>query len=246
MVVAGSGSAYSPGRCTSSIIIDTPEETLVIDYGTCTSKTLARMGIGLDEPLHIFTHRHADHVLSAGLSLFYLGFKDSTKPFRVIGGPDIPRILDNLRLLAASTGSPNPPPVEYVAQLGPGAIHPLAPRLRLLSIEALHTVPAYSLLVDYDGVKILVSGDTAPTAVYREKAAESSLAIHEATLTTRHAEYEAETGHSTVSSAIKQVEPAGLGLLYHLTKASAEEAEEKTVMLAHIYPARDGAAYKVC
>ncbi|MCE4617646.1 MAG: MBL fold metallo-hydrolase [Desulfurococcales archaeon] len=246
VLMVGSGSAYSPGRCTSSLIILTPDEYIVLDYGTCTIKALASLGVSLDEPLHLFTHRHADHTLSAGLALFYQGFKKGPRPFRVIAGQDVLDTLISLRKIAVITGSPLPPEIKVEKYPAPGETIGITPRLKITFLPAKHTVPAHSIAITYDDATILVSGDTSPTTVFREHAEKAELAIHEATLETRYSQYEEFTGHSTVVSAIQQVQPARLGILYHLTGSSAREAEEKTANLTHILPARDGDSYKVC
>jgi ribonuclease Z len=63
------------------------------------------------------------------------------------------------------------------------------------------------------GRKVVISGDTAPSAALAVAAHEAELLIHEATFAAEEAERAAETAHSTAAQAAAVARDAGVGML---------------------------------
>ena len=78
------------------------------------------------------------------------------------------------------------------------------------------------------GRKIVISGDTRPTAATAEIARGADLLVHESTFGDEEAERAVETGHSTAREAAMLARDAGVGtlVLYHFSARYSRDASE--------------------
>ncbi|WP_062662359.1 MBL fold metallo-hydrolase [Aeropyrum camini] len=137
--------------------------------------------------------------------------------------------------------------VEYsLLPLQPGEEAGVEGLIRVRGYRAEHTVEALSLELELAGLgSILVSGDTRPTEALASRAPEALATVHEATLPSSMAEKAAVTGHSTVGEAVGIASKSSLGLLYHLTPESEDEALQASRGTRVIVP-QDLQAVKIC
>lgn len=224
VIMAGTGSAFHPLRGGSSVLIDFGHGMVFVDVGCRAPYVAASLGVDPWEvDLYLFTHSHYDHLCGFPMILFLKSFMNSGRDVVVYAprasAEDLKRVVEvggrgrvRMRFRGLREGGKD----EVV--LGPSA------KIALNSIKAVHSIEALSYSLEFSGIKILVSGDTYPTSEFKAHSRGASLAIHEATMTSDKEEDARLAGHSTVSGAIKQVEEAELGLLYHLTEESEREA----------------------
>ena len=222
VIFAGTGAAAHPWRGQSSIVISLGgHDFLAVDFGCAAPNTLLRAGVRpWDIGFFAVTHMHYDHVCGIPYAAFLASFKNSRTRVALAGPRSLEEAAAAWKAVIHGGG-----PVEFEYAGGP----PLKASLRysgasLRFIEAVHTVEAYSVVVEYEGLKVVVSGDTRPTDAYRREAAGASLAVHEASYPSSEVWRARANGHSTVEEALTQVSPASLGALYHLTVDSEVEA----------------------
>ncbi len=217
----GSGSASHPYRGTSSILLDAGMGPLLVDAGCTSVMMLRRLGYDPgDVASVIVTHGHVDHYCG----LQHIGFiktwrSGSARRLNVYTTRHASRLIDyslrsidRAQLLEATVG---------IARDGMEVSG-----FKAGLIPAVHTVEAFSLELVHNGVRILVSGDTTPTAEYRVRAQGAAIAVHEATLPTGMEERARRDGHSTVGEALAQVAGASIKVLYHISPLSEGEALE--------------------
>lgn len=237
VVFAGTGSALHPYRGQSSVVIDVAGVIVAVDLGCSALNVLARTGIDPVEINYVIvTHEHYDHICGVP-HLFFLKTFGGTPRLVMAGTPEaldsISRIVSNIK--GERSVSISFRAVDELSRIG----------VKATLFEALHTVPALSLSLEYSGVKVVVSGDTRPTSQFKAAASGAALAVHEATMPPGEYARAELKGHSTVDQAMEQVSVAGLGALYHLTQASEEAALKEGARRGVLVPL-DGTVVKVC
>ena len=96
------------------------------------------------------------------------------------------------------------------------------------------------------GRKVVISGDTRPSAAITAAAARADLLVHEATFSAEEAEKAAQTGHSTAADAAGIARDAGVRrlVLTHISARYTREAPELLAEAQAVFPesvvARDG------
>jgi len=247
IVFLGTGSSAHPRRGQSSLYISLRDELrVVIDFGCKGYNLLRRLGLtSRDIDLFIFTHTHYDHICGLPLMLFSESF--SRRPILNVVADDI--TWDNIRSLSSivlKTGIKYTPEVKRV--LKPPFRHELSQNLVLEMFPVEHTIEAYGVILYDKGVKVLISGDTSPSLNVSKRVKGSTLAIHEATLSSSASLREEKLkGHTSVRDAIKIVSQAEKGALYHLSEESEKEAISlASVERGKIYVPEDFTKLKLC
>ncbi len=96
------------------------------------------------------------------------------------------------------------------------------------------------------GRRVVISGDTRPTAALQAMAAEADLLVHEATFGDEEAERAVETGHSTAREAAQLARDAGVRrlLLTHFSARYSRDPGDLVTQAQSVFPAtvaaRDG------
>ncbi len=242
IIIAGTGSALNPFRGQPSIIVDAGGTIVTVDIGCQAPNIAERLGVKLDEAqAHIVTHEHYDHICGLPMVAFVKTFRSALPELKVYAPQTASEYLRKLLQLTAGAWKIgfNVKPVNAGGSVKIGDVE-------FKFIEAIHTVEALSVIIKYRDIKIVVSGDTRPTIAFKKEAEKADLAIHEATFPSRMSVEAANTGHSTVSEALSQLENSNLGVLYHLTCESEEEALTILGGYGRIMVAGDGAVVKLC
>lgn len=242
VVLAGTGSAINPMRGQVSVILDLGGTPLVVDVGCNAPRVAESLGYKLDEvEFYVVTHTHYDHLCGLPMVAFMKTFRSREPKLNVYttisGSWYVERLLE-LVLAGESVG-------YKIQGVGPG-VNINVGDVTLRFIEADHTIEALGVIVKYSGLKIIISGDTRPTRVYKEEARGSHLAIHEATLPSNMASEARRTGHSTVGEALEQVVEADQAVLYHITTWSENEALEVTRVNRKVLVPLDGTMLRIC
>ncbi|MEM0365950.1 MAG: MBL fold metallo-hydrolase [Acidilobaceae archaeon] len=240
VLFAGTGSALNPRRAQASIVLDIAGSIIALDLGCYAPNNAERSGFKLDEAqAYIITHEHYDHLCSLPMIAFIKTFRSREQTMKIYTTVPGAYIIDGILSYTAKLWG-----IDYLVRGVNAGESVIVGDAKLRFLRAEHTVEALSVIVEYSGLKVIVSGDTRPTLEYRVNARNADLAVHEATLPSNMTELAIKTGHSTVGEAISQVEDASIAVLYHLTLESEEEllrlGKPKILILD------DGGVIKLC
>ncbi len=242
VILAGTGSAINPLRGQVSVILDIGGSVLVVDVGCSAPNIAESLGYRLDEVEHfIITHTHYDHLCGLPMVAFIKTFRSrepELKVYTVASGLDfIKQILNPVvagKDVSCSIQAVTP---SSRVMVGGGGVR---------FFEADHTIETLGVVVEYAGLKVVISSDTRPTNAYAIEAEGANLAIHEATLPSNMRSEARLTGHTVVEDALKQVSRAEQAILYHLTQWSEVEAMEVAARSRRVQVVPDGTIVKIC
>lgn len=167
LLVLGSGTLLpNPDRGSPGYWLESGEDRILMDCGSGTLRSLARMGIEWQRVTHLLiSHFHTDHVADIAPLLFALkhGTGGSrTLPLTVLGPPGV---KDHLHALARAHGGfvLDPGFPLEVEELGPG-IHwmPAERTFRLSSHPTIHSDPSLAYRLEADFGAVGYTGDTGP------------------------------------------------------------------------------------
>ncbi|BAA79607.1 putative metal dependent hydrolase [Aeropyrum pernix K1] len=241
----GTGAAVNPRRMQSSLLLDYMGVTVLVDASCGAANALEALGYPPESiGAVVVTHGHYDHVCGLGLLSFIKSFRGGP-PLKLHSPPaaeGVVRSVVEAGLRSSARGG-----VGYsILPLRPGGEAGFGGVVRVRGLRADHTVEALSLEIGLAGLGfILVSGDTRPTEELEARAPRALATVHEATLPSGMAEKAAATGHSTVGEAVGVASKSGIGLLYHLTPESEEEALRASRGTRVMVP-QDLQAVKIC
>ncbi len=236
----GSGSASHPYRGTSSLLLDAGMGPLLVDAGCTSVMMLRRLGYDPSDVADVIvTHGHVDHYCGLQHAAFIKTWRpQEARRLQVYTTSHATTLIGNLlksvdrsQLLEASI---------TVAREGL-----VVSGFKVSLLPAVHTVEAFSLELEYDGIRILVSGDTIPMDDFKDRAEGAALAVHEATLPTGMEDKARRDGHSTVREALGQVAGAEMGILYHISPLSEREALEASTY-GRVVAGFDGMHVRLC
>jgi len=237
VVFLGTGAARHPVRSTSSLLVDYGGGLVLVDAGCGALRVMGALGYDPgDVEAILVTHAHADHVCGVPMVLFAATY--SRGPVQVtIAAPR--GAEDAVAGLASSVRGAAPIEARVLA-VSPGWSGLVGAHVE--AGHADHGVPALSYALDLGGARVVVSGDTRPTAWFASVAEGAALAVHEATYPSGMEGKARERGHSTVGEAVAQVEGAEVPALYHLTG----ESEVEAARAGRVMVPGDGTVVKVC
>lgn len=242
VVMAGTGNALHPYRSQVGVLVEYGGELLLVDVGCFVPNVLARTGL---EPYEIdrviVTHGHTDHYCGLPQLVFLKTFAQKNPRISLY------TVAEAMRLLESSIRSVRGSGIVRVSyqEIMPGTVIRIG-SIEVRTLKAMHSVEAVSVSVNAGDIKVVISGDTAPTDDFREEARESSLAIHEASLTSGEEGSREALWHSTVTAALRQVSVSHLGALYHLSLESEMEARKLRESSGRIVVPDDGTSFKLC
>lgn len=241
VLVAGTGSAINPSRGQVSVMLDIGGSQIVVDVGCQAPNVYEGLSYRVDEVEHyIVTHAHYDHICGLPMVAFIKTFRSREPDLKVYTVPSASHLVKQLlEPIAQGRVGYDVRIVTSRSQLDIGGA-----RVRFL--EAQHTIETVGVIVEYLGLKVLVSSDTRPTMRFKDEAVGAHLAIHEATLPSGMEGEAIKTGHSTVGEAVEQVLGAHQAILYHLTQWSEMEALEVSKRYKRILVVPDGSIVRIC
>jgi ribonuclease BN (tRNA processing enzyme) len=235
IVFVGTGGGAHPTRCHAAIAIQvTPERVLLLDTGGGFEVVagLQRAGVPLGAVTRIFlSHRHSDHLLGLEPLLLHIGLQAmwSGRPAPAVQVYGAPAVLDAARTLLDVVASYA---IQFIEDGGgrvewrdlhAGQSVELWPDAQLTSFLADHIPDDGTNLgcaVDLrpaahpEGMRLVYSGDSRPTAALRRAAAAADVLIHEAGGVDAQQERVAMAGHSTAGEAARQARAAGVTRLF--------------------------------
>jgi ribonuclease Z len=178
----------------ASTLIEAGPERLVFDFGRGSSIRLFQRNISLGSiTAHFITHLHSDHVV--GLPDVWLTgwlgtpYGSRTTPMVIFGPKGTVAMAENLtkafsediRIRIDDEGYP-PAGVAFAAtDIEPGVVYERS-GVKVSAIEVNHgdkIKPALGYVVEFDGKKVVLSGDTKPDARVEKAAEGADLLIHE-------------------------------------------------------------------
>jgi len=243
-IVLGSGASEHPYRGQASVLVATPDVVVLVDYGCGVHSMLARLGYEVrDVSLVVFTHGHYDHVCGLPLTVFNESHKGGGI-LELIADDVTYSVLEMLLEAVYKTGTPRRFKLKRVGR-PPVELHGVG-SVNVDVFPVRHSIEAYGVEVSYDGLRVVISGDTAPHSEVARRASGASIVIHEATLPARMGlEEQYRIGHTSVDEAVRIASKAERGILYHISPESELDAF-KYAREAGVVVAWDGYGVKVC
>jgi ribonuclease Z len=177
----------------SSILVLGSDKTILLDAGEGTLEKLTkcvRVDVN-DLDYIILTHSHGDHVLGLPTIAQHL-----RHPVKVVG---LRETLSDLRKIFEALHVENKLQQLTFLEIMPEGSEELDEGLKLRWVKAKHVIPAISVVLEVDGVKIAYSGDTSFNPEFLSVAENADLLIHEFSIPQEMRELAEVLGHSAVT-----------------------------------------------
>src|SRR5690242_17821503 len=230
-----SGSAPTPARAPTALLVRRGGERLLFDCAEGTQRQLMRSSVGLPDLEEIFiSHYHADHYLGLPGMLKTFQLRQRELPLTVYGPPGLRELFNGLRRVFGKIAYD----LELVEVKAGEALEREGYRILVFPVH--HGVAAVGYALDEDdrpgrfdndaadarvvtpdqvlgearaGRRIVVPGDTAPVETVRVLAEGADVLVHEATFSEDERARAADTLHSTARQAAELARDAGVRLL---------------------------------
>ena len=198
--LCGTGSPLpDPTRAGPCTAIVAGRDLFIVDSGTGSTKNLTLMNLPPAKVTGIFiTHFHSDHIADLGeLLLQRWGSGAATSPVPVYGPAGVEKVVGGFQAAydldrgyrIAHHGPKVVPPSGFGGDARPFAIDPAGPNILVIDRPDLKVIafpvdhgpvkPAVGYLFIYKGRRIVVSGDTAPSARLEAAARGADVLVHE-------------------------------------------------------------------
>jgi ribonuclease BN (tRNA processing enzyme) len=218
-VLGSAGSHTGPGSVCSGYLFRADGHQLLVDCGNGASANLQRYTRFEDLDAILVTHRHVDHCIDL-IGMYYgLRFhEDGGKHIDLYAADEVVDTLTSLLSGDSALGFREVFDVNEVAgddrfEVGP---------MRVALTESIHPVPTVSVAVEYGGVRVVYSSDSAGGEGLRDFARGADLFLCEATW----------QGHAADH-------PEGLHLTACDAGRLATEAEVERLVLTHVLGSLD-------
>jgi ribonuclease BN (tRNA processing enzyme) len=157
-VLGSAGSHTGPGSACSGYLLRADGRQLLVDCGNGSSANLQRFTRFEDLDAVLITHRHVDHCIDL-IGMYYgLRFhRDGAKRIDLYAAGEVVETLTSLLSSDSQLGFLEAFDVREVAggdrfEVGP---------MRIELADSIHPVPTVSVGVEYDGVRVVYSSDSA-------------------------------------------------------------------------------------
>jgi ribonuclease BN (tRNA processing enzyme) len=183
IVVGSSSAAPRPGGACSSYLLRTADAAVVLDLGNgALGKLQSAIGYQQLDAL-VISHLHGDHFLDVIPLRYALKRRRSRRGRLPLWLPPAgtETLYQLCSILARSDGAAFLEEVFLVREYDPAAQLQIGDA-RLTFAPARHSIPAYAIRTECNGVSVVYSADTAPCESVVELARDASLFLCEATL----------------------------------------------------------------
>jgi ribonuclease BN (tRNA processing enzyme) len=223
LTVVGSGTiSLSPTRGCAAYLLDVGDVRLLMDCGPGAGHTMARLGLDWWSVTHVaLTHWHLDHIGDLPTLIFawrHARLEPRVAPLTIVGPAGTKALMERW---AAALGdwlvAPGFPleivdlPLEEPVRLGPGIV--------LTSRSVPHTAESVAYSVEYDGKRLVYTGDTGDDPSLGVWAAGCDVLLAECSL--------------------PDTMPVPIHLTPAQTAALATAAAPALLVLTHLYPPMD-------
>ncbi|HEY6377678.1 MAG TPA: MBL fold metallo-hydrolase [Candidatus Dormibacteraeota bacterium] len=206
-----SAASLSPRATTTSLLLTCGDHRVLLDCGIGSLRQLRRAGHD-PQALEgvVLTHWHHDHTSGLPRLLRAAAPRGGSGPSLPVHGPRAPRgVLRALQLSLPRRLTLNVHAVVtgFTMSLGKASLRAIRTEHSIASLgwELVEAGPPPRRLV--------ISGDTQPTAGIAAAATGADLLVHEATFLTEHASWARRDGHTTATDAAALAHGAGVGAL---------------------------------
>lgn len=180
----------SPVRAGPAHCVSAGDALVLIDCGSGVAQRLVASGRrGADVDALIVTHYHSDHVADFWTLVVSSWHQGRTRPWQVHATPaairhfqaQVAAYADEITLRVTHERRPSTAGLDIVFhELGEGPVTELgALRVSAFAVDHRPVTPAYGLVFEADGRRIVFSGDTAPVAALAEAAKGADLLVQE-------------------------------------------------------------------
>ncbi len=215
VVVLGYGGWVSDplfGQAGLALVTDSGR-TILLDAGEGTWHWLGRCGLPRLPDAVILSHGHGDHVLGVPTLVMWASYLG--RRLRIWGHPSAIKAVEGL-LRATHVGESFEEVVEaHPIRAGEWVV--VVEGVKVLAVEAVHPVPAYSFVLVAGGRRIAYSGDTRPNPSFIKEAKGADLLIHEVGVPAGQEALAERFGHTSeaeICEVLERVSPR-LFMPYH-------------------------------